>query len=1495
MKYLKGFLFFLGFWMQGVYCQENSWWLRNVSEGMGAPKVDLEDFSPELELSNKVVHVMWMTQKGSFRSISYRNSSDDGLNWGPVVELGDSDFDQEKRYKRMAVSGNYVHLIVNRPQELWYYRSTDGGKNFEPVTVLFKATVGYIYNLQIQAVGDRVYISFSNYCWYCSDKNLLYLLRSTDHGGRFEQELLVTDKNDVTLNFTALQAEQDHVYLLYQEVVGPSTNYDYALHFLHSNDEGLNFQDDVISFPAMSGLHHSLPLQDFFAGFQPKIAADGDRVWVIFGAWDELNAPGIYVSRSQNGGQLFQDAVKVSGPIANFRVGLETIAAKGNRVFAVFPTQDDKVYMSYSSDGGASYDSLAEFTSATAKYLEGGADPRVAMDPRDEGVWIATTGIKMGKVGIDGNMSAPSLYGTLTSNTRRPRIGVSADGYVHFVSEAGNEWLQGGSFSETDIWYRRVDPDYRETSSVDQSLRLDFVGNEGDGSGAHQHDNMIIGPRLGERITKSLTVECWLRPDTVQAIKRILTQLHKGSWNLFDPKSFQLGATADDFPVCGLVSRTGAYIMTGSKRLVPGYWNHLAVVYDNNGQANNFKMLLNGQEIASTTTTGDLLPSTAMWVLGSTGSSNVSEGFVGEVDELRMWSVGKTAEEIRANRFRHFSGTEPGLEAYFDFDSISPFGEVADKTQRGHTGHLMYKEGSPLANIVDMGVRFEYVQTISSFAFNPVSKGGVRFRWDFGDGRTSTAAYPQIQYEKPGVYRVCLEVFGATTYDSYCEVVEVEGIDRVFPSEGGNTGLVTINLYGGGFDTSDVVLLRRSGQADLVAIRTILDANRALSAVFDLQQQEVGICDVVVSNGIRELILPGGFSIVEGEEPDPYVSFNGGGSILVQRWTPQTIVVGNRANVDAHGVLLWIALPDHPDNDIEFINLDIRAPQFAIDKGWENELKALGNYIVVDSLFGREQHVRLYSFYIPILPARSKLDIVFRIRLGNAQPEVPLNVWINPPFFQSPLSSEVQACVALSIAKAFLKGGAGLIPGVSCIAATLSVIADFANDNAPTSSSTANQVVKNWAWILATNILECAGPLSQIVMFARLAKTFSLVTAAVEQAAENDNCHSGFRQIGLLDLLYYPKWSDDPNEKNGNPGSGAEGYLPKTKTLGYQIRFENKSTASAPAHEVTIYDTIKYDKVDWSRISFGPYGWGERVYFPLPESREFSQDVDLRPLKNSIVRISGRVDTAARVLRWKFLTLDATTMDLPTDPFAGFLPPNVVSPEGEGFVSISVGLRDGIVHDDRIDNEATIIFDSNAPIVTNVHKNAFDLRSPESRVRSSTSSTLDSAVALEILSEDDGSGVRFVDLWYSKDDSTYVFSHRVYGGETLFAGVPGSQYKFYCIAEDHVGNREIVPAGPDTEVRFLTANDDVADVRSALIYPLPSKGEFILEFMLTRAGDTRIYLQDGTGKMVTQFLDRRLEAGVHNNRFRVNTSPGSYQLCIQRGNRKVNFPIIIIR
>ncbi len=57
----------------------------------------------------------------------------------------------------------------------------------------------------------------------------------------------------------------------------------------------------------------------------------------------------------------------------------------------------------------------------------------------------------------------------------------------------------------------------------------------------------------------------------------------------------------------------------------------------------------------------------------------------GELDELRVWGVGRTEAEIRETMCQKLSGTEPGLEAYWRFDEGMGT-TVADLSGSGHNG-----------------------------------------------------------------------------------------------------------------------------------------------------------------------------------------------------------------------------------------------------------------------------------------------------------------------------------------------------------------------------------------------------------------------------------------------------------------------------------------------------------------------------------------------------------------------------------------------------------------------------------------------------------------------------------------------------------------------------------------------------------------------------------------------------------------------------------------
>lgn len=55
----------------------------------------------------------------------------------------------------------------------------------------------------------------------------------------------------------------------------------------------------------------------------------------------------------------------------------------------------------------------------------------------------------------------------------------------------------------------------------------------------------------------------------------------------------------------------------------------------------------------------------------------------------------------------------------------------------------------------------------------PVPGAGVSYLWDFGDGNSSTQAFPQHQYSGPGTYTVCVTVSDASCSHTYCDTLSV--------------------------------------------------------------------------------------------------------------------------------------------------------------------------------------------------------------------------------------------------------------------------------------------------------------------------------------------------------------------------------------------------------------------------------------------------------------------------------------------------------------------------------------------------------------------------------------------------------------------------------------------------------------------------------------------------------------------------------------------------
>jgi hypothetical protein len=180
----------------------------------------------------------------------------------------------------------------------------------------------------------------------------------------------------------------------------------------------------------------------------------------------------------------------------------------------------------------------------------------------------------------------------------------------------------------------------------------------------------------------------------------------------------------------------------------------------------------------------------------------------------------------------------------------------------------------------------------------------------------------------------------------------------------------------------------------------------------------------------------------------------------------------------------------------------------------------------------------------------------------------------------------------------------------------------------------------------------------------------------------------------------------DPNDKSGPSGTDTGHWIKEGELLTYSISFENLASAALPAQTVSISDHLDSAKVNLSSLKFGAVSIGTKVIPSDSNAKKFSGELDLRPGKNLVVKISGLLDETTNTITWNFKSIDPTTNLPPADTTEGFLPPNKTPPEGEGSVNFTIEAMPGLASGTTITNQATIVFDSNTSIDTPIWSNS---------------------------------------------------------------------------------------------------------------------------------------------------------------------------------------------
>jgi hypothetical protein len=98
------------------------------------------------------------------------------------------------------------------------------------------------------------------------------------------------------------------------------------------------------------------------------------------------------------------------------------------------------------------------------------------------------------------------------------------------------------------------------------------------------------------------------------------------------------------------------------------------------------QVFVNGALVKSAKAHGPLMIDNSDLFIGK-GDPDFSQGeyFHGKIDEVRLWNVARSPQEIQAAMTLTLTGREPGLVAYWDFDSQS----AQDHSPRGNDGNLL--------------------------------------------------------------------------------------------------------------------------------------------------------------------------------------------------------------------------------------------------------------------------------------------------------------------------------------------------------------------------------------------------------------------------------------------------------------------------------------------------------------------------------------------------------------------------------------------------------------------------------------------------------------------------------------------------------------------------------------------------------------------------------------------------------------------------------------
>ncbi|MDO4571324.1 MAG: choice-of-anchor Q domain-containing protein, partial [Planctomycetia bacterium] len=299
--------------------------------------------------------------------------------------------------------------------------------------------------------------------------------------------------------------------------------------------------------------------------------------------------------------------------------------------------------------------------------------------------------------------------------------------------------------------------------------------------------------------------------------------------------------------------------------------------------------------------------------------------------------------------------------------------------------------------------------------------------------------------------------------------------------------------------------------------------------------------------------------------------------------------------------------------------------------------------------------------------------------------------------------------------------------------------------------------------------------------------------------------------------------SCDPNEINGpvgydfvtvDTGTEEEPFLvitspnwvagDATKEQEFKIYFENKSSATAAAQEVFVTTTLP-EELDWSTFELQEICIGNQVFDEMVGEMDGVWTVNQTSTGDQI-KISVTYDEETGLAQWYLRSWVASTADhFPASAYEGFLPPNNKEVhDGEGYVAFAIRMDENLTTGTKIETNASIVFDTNDPIVTNTWVTTIDADKPVAEITSVTPGENGLEVAWD--GSDVGCGIAAWGVFVSINGAEEIH-WKTFDAETKSVIYRTSNntdtYEFRVEAVDHVRLAEIPSVTSDSDVTMV--------------------------------------------------------------------------------------------